>query len=259
MNVLKLGGSVITDKEKPKTADRAAIERLAEEIALSKREPLVLVHGGGSFGHPLAEKFNLAEGFKEASQALGFSETHRAMVELNDVFIDALINRRVAAFPLPPSSFIVTANGRIETLEIRVLREALKEGFTPVLYGDTVLDSHKGFSILSGDQLSARLALELRTTRLIFGVDVDGVYTSNPKLNPDAKLLESLSLSEARNLADIGKSTAIDVTGGMLGKIHEALPVVEAGISVLILNAKKPHNIFKALRGESVVGTVLRR
>jgi len=259
MNVLKLGGSVITDKEKPRTADQAAIERLAEEIILSKGESLVLVHGGGSFGHPLAEKFKLTEGLKEASQAVGFSETHRAMVELSDMIIDALISRGVAAFPIPPSSFIITVNGRIKTLDIHVLMKALKKGFTPVLHGDTVLDSRKGFSILSGDQLSARLALELRTTRLIFGVDVDGIYTSNPKLNPDARLLESLSLREARNLADIGKSTAIDVTGGMLGKIYESLPVVEAGIPVLILNAKKPHNIFKALRGESVVGTILRR
>ncbi|MFB0543187.1 MAG: amino acid kinase, partial [Candidatus Bathyarchaeia archaeon] len=101
--------------------------------------------------------------------------------------------------------------------------------------------------------------LELGASRLIFGVDVDGVYTSDPKLNPDARLLESLSLREAEDMADIGSAATTDVTGGMLGKIREALPVVEAGIPVLILNAGKPHSIFKALRGERVIGTLLSR
>jgi isopentenyl phosphate kinase len=259
MNILKLGGSVLTDKDKPKVADRAAIRRLSKEIALSGVVDLVLVHGGGSFGHPLAERYNIAEGFKEQPQVLGFSETHRAMVELNNMVVDALISRGIPTFPLPPASFIITSNGRIETLDLQVLRGLLKRGFIPVLYGNTVIDVRTGFSILSGDQLSARLALELKASRLVFGVDVDGVYTSNPKLNPDARLLEYLSLGEAENMAGIGRATTTDVTGGMLGKIREALPVVEAGIPVLILNAKKPHNIFKALKGERVIGTVLRR
>ena len=259
MNVLKLGGSVLTDKDKPKVADRAAIRRLAKEIALSGVTELVLVHGGGSFGHPLAERYNIAEGFKEESQVLGFSETHSAMVELNNMVVDALISRGVPAFPLSPSSFMITSNGRIETLELQVLRRLLERGFIPVLYGDTVLDARRGFSILSGDQLSARLALELKASRLVFGVDVDGVYTSNPKLNPDARLLEFLSLGEAENMTGIGRAATTDVTGGMLGKIQESLPVVEAGISVLILNAKKPRNVFKALKGERVRGTVLSR
>lgn len=259
MNVLKLGGSVITNKEGFKAADYDAIGRLAEEISLSGVTELVLVHGGGSFGHPLAKRYSIAEGFKERSQVLGFSETHKAMMELNDVIVDALIGRGVPAFPLPPSSFIVTSNGRIETLKLQVLRRLLRRGFTPVLYGDAVLDTRRGFSILSGDQLSARLALKLKASRLVFGVDVDGVYTSNPKLNPDARLFESLSLSEAKSLARIEGATTTDVTGGMLSKIQEVLPVVEAGIPVLILNAKKPRNIFKALKDEEVIGTVLTR
>ena len=259
MIVLKLGGSVLTDKEKPMTADRSAIERLAEEISLSGIRELVLVHGGGSFGHPVAERFNIAEGFKEEPQILGFSKTHRAMVELNRIIVDALIGRGIPALPLAPSSFITTNNRRIETLDLRILRGLLERGFTPVLYGDAVLDTKKGFSILSGDQLSARLSLELGASRLIFGVDIDGVYTSDPKVNPDARLLESLSLREAEDMSGIGRATTTDVTGGMLGKIREALPVVEAGIPVLILNAGKPHNIFKALRGEGVIGTLLSR
>ena len=259
MIVLKLGGSVITDKERPMTADRIAIGRLAEEVALSGVRELIIVHGGGSFGHPLAEKFKIAEGFKEEPQLLGFSKTHRAMMELNGMIVNALLEQGVPALPLPPSSFIITHDGRIKALNLEVLRSSLERGFVPVLYGDAVLDDVRGFTILSGDQLSARLALELGASRLIFGVDVDGVYTSNPKLDLEARLLEVLRLEEMEDVARVGGATSTDVTGGMLRKIREALPVVEAGIPVVILNAGRPHNIFKALRGERVIGTVLCR
>ena len=259
MIVLKLGGSVLTNKMEPMAADHDTIGKLAEEIALSGVRDLVIVHGGGSFGHPIAERFNITEGFKEGSQILGFSLTHRAMIELNGMIVDALIGQGVPALPLSPSSFIITNNGRIEALNLITLRAFLEKGFTPVLYGDAVLDATKGFSILSGDQLSARLALELKVSRLIFGVDVDGVYTSNPKLDPSARLIEVISLKEAETIAEIGKATTTDVTGGMLGKIRETMPVVKAGIPVMILNAKKPHNIFKALKGEEVIGTLLSR
>ncbi len=51
------------------------------------------------------------------------------------------------------------------------------------------MDSEQGFAILSGDQLIVRLAIELDAERVIFGSDVDGIFTSNPKLDKNAKLI----------------------------------------------------------------------
>ncbi|UCH38405.1 MAG: hypothetical protein JSV76_06030, partial [Candidatus Bathyarchaeota archaeon] len=51
LTLLKLGGSVITNKEKPCTPNHSVIMRLAHEIKRANITPLVIVHGGGSFGH----------------------------------------------------------------------------------------------------------------------------------------------------------------------------------------------------------------
>lgn len=257
MIILKLGGSVVTDKGNPMTADHPAIRQLALEIAASGNRDLIVVHGGGSYGHPLASKYRIADGLKEESQVLGFSKTHNAMLELNKMIIDALIEQDIPAFPLSPSSFIVTENGRIKTLQSEAISLLLRAGLVPVLFGDAVLDSHRGCSVLSGDQLATRLATDLDASGLVFGVDVDGVYTSNPKLNQNATLIRHLSISGVESIAHIEGSTQTDITGGMLGKVREAIPAVNSGIRVIVLNAKRPGNILKILKGEEVIATIL--
>ncbi len=56
---------------------------------------------------------------------------------------------------------------------------------------------------------------------------------------------------------DIEEAKVTDVTRGMLGKILELIPAVERMISALIVNAAKPNNIYKALKGEKVTGTTI--
>ena len=110
----------------------------------------------------------------------------------------------------------------------------------PVLYGDSVLDEEQGFSILSGDQLMATLAIVFESKRIIIGVDVDGLYDDDPKVNPNAELFRRISLRELKAfLGKIGKSTTVDVTGGMFGKMFELIPALEEGVEVEIVNAKR--------------------
>ncbi|MFB0557937.1 MAG: isopentenyl phosphate kinase [Candidatus Bathyarchaeia archaeon] len=259
MQVLKLGGSVITVKDEPMTADKDCINRLCEEIRAAWPLPLIMVHGGGSFGHPVAERYSIAKEFTSERQVIGVSRTHQAMVALNTLIVDALLEMGVPALSVAPSSFIIARDGRIESVELELVGRLVVRGILPVLYGDAVLDRTAGFSILSGDQLAVRLAVELGASRLVFGVDVDGVYTSNPKLVPEARLIERLSLEKAEGYVKIGKSLTTDVTGGMLGKVDEARAAVEAGVVVQILNARIPDVILKALRGEPVRGTIITR
>ncbi|HUS78840.1 MAG TPA: isopentenyl phosphate kinase [Patescibacteria group bacterium] len=257
MQVLKLGGSVVTVKDEPMTADHESIRRLAEEIKAAWPTPLILVHGGGSFGHPVAEKYGIADGFISERQLPGYAKTHQAMIALNSIIVDALLDVGLPAISVTPSSFIMTQEGRITSMNLEIIGRLVVRGMLPVLYGDAVLDKKKGFSILSGDQLSVRVAVGMGASRLVFGADVDGVYTSNPKLVADAELIEHLSLENLESYIKIGKALTTDVTGGMLGKVEETRDAVEAGIEVLICNATKPDFILKALRGEPVTGTVL--
>ena len=254
--ILKLGGSAITTKDKVLTPRPKVIKRLAKEIAKAKVSPLIIIHGGGSFGHPIAEKYKLTSGLNDPSQLIGFVETHEAMVSLNRLVVNALIDSRVPAFGMPPSSFMLMKQGKVQILRIKILKEAIKKGLVPVLYGDVAFDLDKGFDILSGDKIAGFLAIRLDAKMVIMAVDVDGIFTDDPNVEPSAELIPHITLDELEGLqAKIGESRNSDVTGGMFGKMSELAAPVECGIEALIVNALKPNNIYKALRGKEVVGT----
>lgn len=260
LTLLKFGGSAITIKQKPLTPNKGVITRLAEEVKQANISPLILVHGGGSFGHPLAKEYRIDEGYKDPSQILGFSRTHEAMTKLNKLVVDSLIDNSIPAIAVPPSSCTITKSGRIKSFEEKPLTKMLELGFLPVLYGDTVIDWDVGFAILSGDQLVSSLAIKLDAERVIIGADVDGLHTADPKSDPSARPIPHLTLTELKKLRQrIGEPRVMDVTGGMPRKIEELIPAVEKGIQVIIVNATRPNNIYKALRGEEVVGTIIER
>jgi len=258
--ILKIGGSVITDKSKELDARTQVMNRLAEEIQRANVQNLIIVHGGGSFGHPTAQKYDIKAGLKEENQRVGFAETHHLMTVLNGLFIDSLIWHDIPAVSITPSSCIMTENGRIRCFEDTPLKMLLKTGFLPVLYGDAVLDSKLGFTILSGDQLVSAIATRLNAERIIMGVDVDGLYSGDPKVEKNARMFTHLTLEELKKLKNkISKPDACDVTGGMFGKIAELLPAIEYGISVTIVNATKPNYIYKVLKREKVEGTSIEK
>jgi isopentenyl phosphate kinase len=128
------------------------------------------------------------------------------------------------------------------------------------MYGDAVLDSEIGFTILSGDQLVSYIATKFNAKQIIMGVDVDGLYNSDPKVEKNAKPYGRLTLEELKNLQNkLDKPMAQDVTGGMFGKIAEIIPAIEKGIPVTIVNATKPNYVYRALKGEKVEGTLIEK
>jgi len=258
--ILKIGGSVITDKNGELAARTEVINRLAEEIQKANVKNLIIVHGGGSFGHPTAQKYGIKDGLKEDAQKVGFAETHHVMTVLNGLVMDSLVWHNMPALSVTPSCCVVTENGRIESFEDTAVKTLLKMGFVPVLYGDVVFDGKLGFTVLSGDQLVAYLAKKFGASRIVIGVDTDGLYDADPKVVETAKLYVHLTLRELEKIKDtLGKSTAADVTGGMLGKIAELIPAVAQGIPVAIVNAAKPNRTYKALIGDMVEGTVIEK
>jgi len=259
--ILKLGGSAITDKTAEATPKTEIINRLAEEIKRADLDELIIVHGGGSFGHPSAAKYSLKEGYKEdPTQKLGFAECHHMMTVLNGLVMDALIWHEIPAVSVAPSSNFMTENGKIKYFDDSTLKAMAKMSFTPVLYGDAVLDEKLGFTVLSGDQLVAYMAVKYKARKIVIGVDTDGLFDSDPKTNPAAKPYKSLTLAELKQIQPkLGKAAGTDVTGGMAGKIAELIPAVEAGVHVTITGATKGLSIFRALTDQSILGTEIEK
>ena len=259
--ILKIGGSAITDKTAEATPKTEIINRLAEEIKRADLDNLIIVHGGGSFGHPTAAKYGIKDGYKEdPTQKLGFAETHLMMTVLNGLVMDALIWHEVPALSVAPSTCVVTDNGRIKYFDDSVLQAMMKMAFIPVLYGDVVLDEKLGFTVVSGDQLVAYLAIKYKARKIVIGADTDGLFDCDPKTNPNAKPYKNLTLAELKQIQPkLGKAAGTDVTGGMAGKIAELIPAVEAGIHVTITGATKGLSIFRALTDQSILGTEIQK
>lgn len=260
--ILKIGGSVITKKEKAMIADLKTIKRIAREIREALDEShnlkLVLVHGGGSFGHSVAAEYNVHLGFKSGSQILGFAKTIQAMRKLNLIFVEELHNVGLPAIPIQPSAISTQEDNKLSKMFTETLEFALNLGCIPVLWGDAVFDEKQGYSILSGDQIVPFLAQKLGSKRVIFGTNVDGVFDSDPNTNKNAKLIPLITPDNIeKTLRNISGSKTTDVTGGMRRKVLELLPLVERGIQVEILNAKKEGHILKSLLGNKALGTLI--
>lgn len=259
--ILKIGGSAITDKTGELAAKTEIINRLAEEIKRADLDNLIIVHGGGSFGHPTAAKYGIKDGYKEdATQKLGFAETHHVMTVLNGLVMDALIWHEIPAISIAPSSCVLTENGKVKFFDETVLKAIQKMAFTPVMYGDAVLDEKLGFTILSGDQLVTYLAIKYNAQKIVIGADTDGLFDCDPKTNPNAKPYKHLTLAELKEIQPrLGKAQGTDVTGGMAGKIAELIPAVEAGVHVTITGATKGLSIYRALTDQSILGTEIEK
>jgi len=259
--ILKIGGSAITDKTQEATPRTEIINRLAEEIKRADLDNLIVIHGGGSFGHPTAQKYGIKDGYKEdPTQKLGFAETHHMMTVLNGLVMDSLIWHEIPAVSIAPSCCFITENGKVKFFDETVLKSMAKMIFTPVMYGDVVLDEKLGFTVLSGDQLVAYLALKYNASKIVIGVDTDGLFDSDPKTNPNAKPYKHLTLAELKQIQpQLGKASGTDITGGMAGKIAELIPAVEQGIHVTITGATKGLSIYRALTDQSVLGTEIEK
>jgi isopentenyl phosphate kinase len=259
--ILKIGGSAITDKTGQLAAKTEVINRIAEEIKRADLDNLIIVHGGGSFGHPTAQKYEIKNGYKEdPTQKLGFAETHHVMTVLNGLVMDSLIWHEIPAISVAPSSCMVTENGKVKFFDETVFQAMAKMIFTPVLYGDAVLDEKLGFTVLSGDQLVTYLALKYKAEKIVVGVDTDGLFEEDPKNNPNAKPYKHLTLDELKQIQPkLSKAQGTDVTGGMGGKITELIPAIEQGIPVTITGATKALSIYRALTDQSVLGTIIEK
>ena len=239
--VLKIGGSILTDKNRELTVRQDQIKRVAEEIA-NHPDDLVLVHGAGSFGHIPAKKYGLPHEFHRA----GLSVTHSSVAKLCEKVVEALSQAGVDCLPVHPLSCLLLLGGRIDSFFMEPIKEMLKNGIMPVLHGDVAMDATGKAAIVSGDQLVAYIAKALQAEIVAVGSNVDGVLLSGRPLSSITR--EELSQVQSA----IGGSAGVDVTGGMRGKLLELLDLADLGIDSIIFNAGIEGNIARALKGESV-------
>ena len=224
LHFIKLGGSLITDKNHPLTPRPLVIQRLADEIAAASRthpeRQYILSHGSGSYGHVVGKRYHTREGVADAEGWRGFAETGHIAAQLNRLVMAALLQSGLSAISFPPSALVTSDDGDIVDLHADPIMRALENGLIPVVYGDVAFDEARGGVIVSTEQVLTALVPYLRPDRLTLVGLVDGIFDADPMRDTDAQRISHLTASQLPDLAStLGGSHGIDVTGGMADKI----------------------------------------
>lgn len=256
--LLKLGGSLITDKARPETARPRVIARLAEEIVTARERmhlPLILGHGSGSFGHVAARRAGLHRGAIEPSQAKGVGSTQGQAFELHRRVVRALREAGLAAFSVVPSSCMLADEGRPDRIWPEPLLAALELGMTPVAFGDVVMDRSWGASICSTESLFLALVPALASRgvfvqRAVWLGETDGV------LDHQGRPIAEITVPEIPDLLTrLEGAAGTDVTGGIRHRLESAGALAQQGVGSWIGDGRRPGALEAALLGTPGNGT----
>ncbi len=214
--VIRIGGSLSKSK--------ATLKKLFNVLAeISKTHKFLVVPGGGAFADLVREvyhKFHISEDVAHWSAIL-------AMDQMGFFFSKVHPNIRI----------------------VNEWKEALQTelGTIPVLLPSKIMldnDPLPHSWDVTSDSIAAYIAHITNTKKLFILTDVDGVFTSDPKIQPDSELIDEISAEE---LAQKNVTTSVD-------KVFPNL-VSKYKLECLVLNGKVPGRLIQALKNKKVKGT----
>ena len=256
MILIKLGGSVITDKTSYKRFNKERVARLCREIKESKKD-VMIVHGAGSFGHIVAKEFELQKGHVRKDQIKAVARVSQDVRELNIMVVSELNDAGIPAVSIPTGSCFIMNDNELQMKDAEILKRYADLGIVPVMPGDVVLDRKKGFGICSGDAIMKCLADIFSPETVIFVSDIDGLYDRDPKISKKAKLIKEVN---KKVLNDIPSETTVaDVTGGVHKKMKLMLDMCSDGRDCILVNGTVEGRLHSLLAGKEVVCTRARR
>ncbi|MCA9828354.1 MAG: gamma-glutamyl kinase [Nitrosopumilus sp.] len=245
MILIKLGGSIITNKERPLSARRKTINDISKNLRKID-EPVIIVHGGGSYGHYWSVKYDMHT--KERKYDLrGVAIIKNSMIELNKIVLDSLLKNNLNPYCLPPTDFM--SGNKPILKKIKEIEKIAKSGFIPVTYGDALWYGQKKTYILSGDRIMTHLAKILKPRLCIFALNENGLYSD---------LKSKKLIYELKGERPLISKNKMDVTGGMARKVEEASKISKMGMNVFFTNGNKPERIVKAVKNRTFEGTLFR-
>ena len=255
VTLLKLGGSLITDKNKNATLRPDVLTRLASEIhnALEQNpQPLLIGHGSGSFGHFEAKKHNTIKGVETQEQWQGFARVSTIASALNYHVANALQETGIPVLRIQPSASAIARNGVIQDMAIKPILNALDNQLVPLVHGDVAFDDELGGTIISTETVFTYLVSKLPVKSILLLGEVDGVYDEQKQVIPH---ISADNFSEIQSA--LGGSKGVDVTGGMLTKVQDMLNLASnpPHPDIFIVNGLVPNRLRDALLGEIVIGT----
>jgi isopentenyl phosphate kinase len=257
--MVKLGGSFLTDKSRTaflyEDRVRNAGRQIQEALDHDPNLRIILGHGAGSFGHTLARDFRAVEGWNEEFGWRAFRTIRRSMARMNLKLLEIWNEERFHPVTVHPGSVALARDGILCGMDLTVLAILLEHGQVPLVHGEVVLDTERGFTIISTEDQFRYLATQFPVTRVVMVSDVPGV------LDEQGRTIPELGPQDIEGVP-VGASTAADVTGGMRHKLESLLAILHSrpGVEARIvsgLNHGVPA-IRDAILGRTSCGTRVR-
>jgi glutamate 5-kinase len=244
--VAKLGSSIVADDDGALRS--TVLDSVCAQVADLHREGenVVLVTSGAiARGMRLMELHRRPSAIDEmqAASAIGQGSLFRAYEE------------RLAAGDVHAAQVLLTSfdmSARMHYLNARqTLRRLLDWRAVPVINeNDTTATDEITFG--DNDFLSAQVAILLDARLLVLLTDTAGLHTADPRLSPDAQLVEEVTSFGELERYDIGEHTSAFGSGGMRSKVAAAEMASAAGIDVVVCDGTRAGSFLAAARGERV-------
>ncbi|GAB1422378.1 isopentenyl phosphate kinase [Anaerolineales bacterium] len=259
VTLIKLGGSLITDKAGQKCFREETCLRLAQEIksALAEKpQKIIIGHGSGSFGHQEAHQFQTHLGVKTAEDWIGFTRVAYVAAELNQLVAGTFMGIDLPVFRMPLSNAAISENKSIiDYPQIEILNRLLETAIIPLVYGDVVMDKEIGGTIASTEMIFKTITdLNKEIDKIILVGKVDGVLSDQVQLIPQ---ISAQNFDTIRPMLKGSDST--DVTGGMLSKVEDMLALVSGkpGMVIQIINGEVEGRLQDSLLDKSIPATLI--
>jgi len=259
ITLLKLGGSLITDKAKAYTTLPDRIGTIAQELSKAykelKDEHLILGNGAGSFAHQSAAKYDTMHGFVDEQSLYGACVVHSDAMELNRIVTQALLKNQLQVFSLQPSALYLAKEKELISDHMSLIETMLQKRYIPFVYGDVIIDQKLGSTIYSTDTIFKHIGSYLvkkgHKIRIIHAGNYAGVLDHEQEVI--AKITPAMQ-SELSEILHLPQNT--DVTGGMKLKVEEMIELAKLGIESHIMDGRSDDSIYRALLGYETGTTV---
>ena len=131
------------------------------------------------------------------------------------------------------------------------LDSMFKNGIIPVINENDALAVDE-IKVGDNDTLASLISPMIKADLLVLFSDIDGLYDKNPKLYPDAKMINKVEKIDDSILAMVSGATTNVGTGGMETKIDAALSSISSGVNMIICNSNRINDLEKIVKGEEI-------
>lgn len=245
--VVKIGSSTVVGEDGH--IDRVFLSDLARQAAELRRlgwNLVVVSSGAMACGYPIL-------GF--SAKPKGDLPSLQACASAGQCILSAAYDEEFHAHDILTSLVLLTRHDTARRSSYLHARDALLRlvelGVVPVVNeNDTVSVAEIKFG--DNDTLAALVSCLVSADMCVTLSDIDGLYTANPSIDPDARFIPRVEKIDATIIGSAGDSSTSVGTGGMITKIRASRILMTAGIESVICSGSEPDALVRIARGESV-------